>query len=352
MVLLELERVNCSYGNGPVLRDLSLQVAEGDIVALLGPSGSGKTTVLRAILGFEPVNQGLLRIAGEIVSSADVHLPPERRPVGMVFQDHALFPHLTVAQNIALGIRRESPARQRQTVQNLLELIHLDECGARYPHELSGGQQARVALARALAPRPQLLLLDEPFTELDMALRERLVQEVRGVLKETGATALMVTHDHDEAFAMGDRIGIMMDGELQQWDAPFNIYHRPASRQVARFVGRGVFVPGVLRGVREFETELGVLRSKRTQPHPAGTRMDILLRPDDVILDAEGPIRATVAEKVPRSDDTTLYTLQLESGARLLTLVSSHEQLEVGASARLRLELKHLVAFPASSSDG
>ena len=350
MALLELERVNCSYGNGPVLRDLSLRVAEGDIVALLGPSGSGKTTVLRAILGFEPVNRGLLRIAGEIVSSADVHLPPERRPVGMVFQDHALFPHLTVAQNIALGIRRESQARQRQTVLNLLELIRLDECGARYPHELSGGQQARVALARALAPRPHLLLLDEPFAELDVALRERLVQEVRGILRETRATALLVTHDHDEAFAMGDRVGVMMDGELQQWDTPFNIYHRPASRQVARFVGRGVFVPGVLRGAHEFETELGLLRSKRAHPHPAGTRMDVLLRPDDVVLDAAGPIRATVAEKVFRSDDTTLYMFQLESGVRLPMLTSSHERLEVGAPARIRLDLKHLVAFPATGA--
>lgn len=350
MALLELERVSCSYGNGPVLHDLSLQIDDGEVVALLGPSGSGKTTVLRAILGFEPVRQGALRIAGQVVSSAGFSLPPERRPVGMVFQDHALFPHLTAAQNIALGIRRESPARQNRKVRELLELAHLDDCGGRYPHELSGGQRARVALARALAPHPDILLLDEPFSSLDVELHERLVQEVRGILKETGSTALLVTHHHDEAFAMGDRIGIMMDGALQQWDTPFNIYHRPASRQVAQFVGRGIFIPGVLRGTNVLETEFGMFRSKRMYPHPVGTRMDILLRPDDVVIAADGPIAATVAGKTLRSDATMVYALEIPSGLRLMTLTPSHQRLELGAPVRIRLDLQHLVAFPATGA--
>ena len=348
MALLELERVCCSYGNGLVLHDVSLQVAEGEIVALLGPSGCGKTTVLRAILGFEPVRQGQLRIAGEVVSSPDFSLPPEQRPVGMVFQDYALFPHLTVAKNIALGIRHEPKARQRQAVRELLELVHLGDCGSRYPHELSGGQQARVALARALAPRPQLLLLDEPFSNLDVALRERLVEEVRGILRETGATALLVTHHHDEAFAMGDRIGIMMEGAIEQWDVPFNIYHHPASRQVATFVGRGIFIPGVLRSPDLLETQFGTFRSRHVYPHPDGTRMDVLLRPGDVIIDAEGPIGATVADKTLRSDDTTLYVLEAEAGVRLSALTSNHKDLKIGAPVQIRLDVDHLAAFLAT----
>ena len=346
MALLEVEHISCLYGDHPALGDFSLQVAQGEIAALLGPSGCGKTTLLRAILGFEPILRGEIRIAGEVMARPGFGVLPERRPVGMVFQDRALFPHLTVAQNIAIGIRREPKAEQKRTVRRLLAIIGLENCDSRYPHELSGGQQERVALARALAPQPRLLLLDEPFASLDIDLRERLSFEVRNILKETGSTAVVVTHYQDEAFAMGDQVGVMKEGAILQWDTPFNIYHRPVSRQVASLVGRGVFIEGVLREGEAFDTELGQVRDDHnTYPYPSGTRMDILLRPDDVLIDPEGDISATVTDKVFKGDDT-LYTLRLASGNPLLALASSHKDLEVGEETRLSLDLEHLVAFP------
>ncbi len=271
MALLEVEKVSCAYGDRPALDDFSLKVVQGEIAALLGPSGCGKTTTLRAILGFEPVLQGEIRIAGEVMSRPGFNVPPERRPVGMVFQDRALFPHLTVAQNIAIGIRREPKVVQDRIVRKLLEIIGLEDCFPRYPHELSGGQQERVALARALAPQPRLLLLDEPFASLDIDLRERLSLEVRDILKETGSTAVVVTHYQDEAFAMGDQVGIIKEGTILQWDTPFNIYHRPVSRQVASLVGRGVFIEGILREEGAFDTEIGrVQDDHNTYPYPSG----------------------------------------------------------------------------------
>ena len=346
MALLEVEKISCIYRDHPALTEFSLEVVQGEIVALLGPSGCGKTTILRAILGFEPVMRGEIRIAGEVMSRPGFSIPPERRSVGMVFQDRALFPHLTVAQNIAIGIRLEPKADQDQTVRRLLGIIGLENCFSRYPHELSGGQQERVALARALAPQPHLLLLDEPFASLDIDLRERLSFEVRNILKETGSTAVVVTHHQDEAFAMGDQVGVMKEGAILQWDTPFNIYHRPVSRQVASLVGRGVFIEGILREGGAFDTELGRVRDgHHTYSHPSGTRMDILLRPNDVRIDAEGEISATVVEKAFKGDDT-LYTLRLASGTQLLALASSHKDLGINEEARLSLDLEHLVAFP------
>ena len=352
MALLEMEGVRCAYGDSPALANFSIKVMKGEIVALLGPSGCGKTTTLRAILGFEPVLQGEIRIAGEVMSRPGFSVPPERRPVGMVFQDRALFPHLTVAQNIAIGIRREPKAYQDQTTQRLLKMIGLDGRASRYPHELSGGQQERVALARALAPQPRLLLLDEPFASLDIDLRERLSFEVRNILKETGSTAVVVTHHQHEAFAMGDQVGVMKDGSILQWDTPFNIYHRPTSRQVASLVGRGVFIEGVLCGGNAFDTEFGrVQDDHNVYQQPLGTRMDILLRPDDVLIDPGGEVSARVIEKAFKGDDT-LYTLRLASGTRVLALTSSHNDLVLDEETRLRLDLEHLVAFPQMPGDG
>ena len=350
MALLELERISCAYGDTRALSDFSIEVAQGEIAALLGPSGCGKTTTLRAVLGFEPVLQGEIRIAGEVMSRPGFSVPPERRPVGMVFQDRALFPHLTVAQNIGIGIRRGPKPLRSRVVGELLEIIGLDDCGARFPHELSGGQQERVALARALAPRPHLLLLDEPFACLDIDLRERLGFEVRDILKETGSTAVVVTHDQDEAFAMGDRVGIMEEGVILQWDTPFNIYHRPVSRQVASLVGRGVFIEGVLREEGAFDTEIGRIQNDHGFPYPPGTRMDILLRPNDVQVDPKGEVSATVAKKAFKGS-SILYTLRLASGTPLLALASSHKDLEIDEETRLSFDLEHLVAFPRTPEE-
>ena len=223
-------------GRRTVVDDLSLSLCTGDIGCLLGASGCGKTTVLRAIAGFEPVRQGSIALDDTLLSSATEHLAPERRRVGMMFQDYALFPHLTVAGNVGFGLRRKASAARTQRVAEMLELVGLAASADNYPHELSGGQQQRVALARALAPAPDLLLLDEPFSNLDIDTRERLAFEVRDILKQTGHTALLVTHNQAEAFAIADRIGVMQAGKLAQWDTPYNVHHHPASPMVAEFI--------------------------------------------------------------------------------------------------------------------
>jgi len=222
-----------------VVANLSLQLERGQIGCLLGSSGCGKTTVLRAVAGFEPLLAGAIRLDGVTLSSASTQRPPERRRVGMMFQDYALFPHLNVRENVAFGLRRQARATRQVRVQEMLDVVGLAEVADSYPHELSGGQQQRVALARALAPEPELLLLDEPFSNLDVDTRERLAFELRDILKNTNHTALLVTHNQAEAFAIADRIGVMgAGGRILQWDTPYNLHHHPADDFVADFVKR------------------------------------------------------------------------------------------------------------------
>jgi len=281
-LLLTLHNLACGYQGQRVVQKLNLHLNAGDIGCLLGSSGCGKTTTLRAIAGFEPVHEGEITLAGEVISRAGFTLAPEKRRIGMVFQDYALFPHLTVADNIAFGIRNHP--REKQVVQEMLELVNLGALGTRHPHELSGGQQQRVALARALAPEPQLLLLDEPFSNLDGELRRRLSHEVRDILKARGTSAILVTHDQEEAFAVSDHVGVFKDGRLEQWDTPYNLYHEPATPYVASFVGQGYFIRGQLIDAESVQTELGVLRGNRAYPGAKGTPMEVLLRPDDIIM--------------------------------------------------------------------
>jgi iron(III) transport system ATP-binding protein len=218
---------------------VSLGLAAGQIGVLIGPSGCGKTTLLRAVAGLEPLAGGRIRMDGRLLGDAvdGTQVPAESRRIGMVFQDYALFPHLSVADNVAFGVQDLPRTERSARVQRMLELVGLSQAARRAPHQLSGGQQQRIALARALAPGPRLLLLDEPFSNLDVDLRERLAHEVRGILKETGTTALFVTHDQLEAFALGDVIGVMQRGRLEQWDDAYTLYHRPATRFVAQFIG-------------------------------------------------------------------------------------------------------------------
>ncbi len=240
--LLKLDQISLAYDtqNGvvPVVDNLSLSLEKGHIGCLLGASGCGKTTVLRAIAGFEPLRAGSISLGATVLSSDSQKVEPEHRNVGMMFQDYALFPHLSVEKNIAFGLRRWHPQRRKLRVNELLCLAGLESSGHRYPHELSGGQQQRVALARALAPEPELLLLDEPFSNLDVDTRERLAFEVRDILKKTGHTAILVTHNQAEAFAIADRIGVMKDGVIAQWDTPYGIHNSPINAFVADFVKR------------------------------------------------------------------------------------------------------------------
>ena len=342
--LLQISGLQHRYGEQVVIDNLSLELAEGEIGCLLGSSGCGKTTVLRCIAGFEHAQGGRITVAGETLSAPGQHVAPERRRIGMVFQDYALFPHLDIAGNIAFGLRGVSATESAMRVEELLELIGLAGRGKRYPHEVSGGQQQRVALARALAPRPRLLLLDEPFSNLDVELRERLSQEVRTILKQSGCTAILVTHDQNEAFAVADKIGVMRAGKIEQWDTPYRLYHQPETRYVADFIGQGAFLPGKAVDNFTIQLELGALHSRSAIDHQNPAPMQVLLRPDDVIHDDASPLTAEVVNRVFRGAEF-LYTLRLDSGAEVLSLVPSHHNHTIGERIGIRLDADHVVTF-------
>ena len=350
--LLQLSRIHQRYDDCHVLNDLSLTLHAGEIGCLLGPSGCGKTTALRCIAGFESVSSGEILIDGRCVSSSRSSMPPEKRQIGMVFQDYALFPHLDVAANVGFGLHRLPRNERKQRVADWLKIVRLDKAAGKYPHELSGGQQQRVALARALAPQPALLLLDEPFSNLDVALREHLSLEVRDILKAQHITAILVTHDQAEAFAIADTIGVMFNGNIEQWDTAFNLYHSPATRPVADFIGQGVFLPGTVIDSQRIETELGILNRKIngkfsdsvTQDHTTGDRVDVLMRPDDISHDDTSAQQASIVHKAFKGAEI-LYTLRLASGRTVLSLVPSHYNHAIGETIGIKLIADRFAAF-------
>ena len=343
---LEIDAIDTAYpGHGPVCRGLSLALSEGDIGCLLGPSGCGKTTVLRCIAGLESVDAGEIRLHGQVVSRRGRTAPPEARRVGFVFQDYALFPHLDVAANVAFGLRGLEAGARDARVRELLATVGMANAGRKFPHELSGGQMQRVALARALAPRPQLLLLDEPFSNLDVELRERLSIEVRAILKSLGTTALLVTHDQREAFAMADYVGVMNEGVIEQWDPPYTLYHRPRTRFVADFIGEGVLIDAEAQGPDALHTVLGSLPHCPGCGIEAGQHVSLLLRPDDVLHDDDSPLKAEVVKKAFRGAEF-LYTLRLADGHEVLSLVPSHHNHAIGERIGIKLDVDHVIAFP------
>lgn len=346
--MLSIEAVTVGYDRQIIVRQVSVTLSPGQIGCLLGPSGCGKTTLLRAIAGFEPVQSGRIAIAGDVVSQPGHTRPPEARQVGMVFQDLALFPHLSVADNIGFSLRRWQRERRAERIAHLLDLVGLSGHGRHHPHELSGGQQQRVALARALAPRPRLLLMDEPFSSLDTALRESLAFEVQQILREEGITALMVTHDQFEAFAMADQIAVMDAGQIRQQGTGYDLYHQPADRFVADFVGQGSLLPGI--GVDDscVETPVGRVASYCQGSVGPGQEVWVLIRPDDLALDPDGPIEGAVRQRVFRGP-VYLYTLEVAGGHQVLLQAPSHRQHEVDSRVRLRLEVERLTVFPKDS---
>ena len=337
-----------------VLDGLGFALAPGEIGCLLGASGCGKSTALRAIAGFVRPDRGLIQVSGRTVAGPGEWVPPEARGTGVVFQDYALFPHLDIAANVAFGLRGRAVEEREARVGEMLSLVGLEGMRHRFPHELSGGQQQRVALARALAPAPSLLLLDEPFSSLDPELRERLALELRELLKAAAITTLLVTHDQHEAFAMADSVGVMIDGQVAQWDTPYRLYHRPVSREVADFVGHGAFLPGRVRqaeGEPQIEIELGTLpilaqsdQAIASAVAAPGGEVTVLLRPDDVVHDDASPVHAQVIRKAFRGAQF-LYTLRLPSGATLLALVPSHHDHPVGETIGIRFDADHIVTF-------
>ena len=346
---LQVEHIALGYDQVAVVDELSFSIEAGQVGCLLGASGCGKTTALRAIAGFEPVLSGRILINGREVSRPGKTVPPERRSVGMVFQDHALFPHLTVEANVAFGIRTQ--ARRHQRVGELLDLTGLTGFEKRYPHELSGGQQQRVALARALAPEPAVLLLDEPFSSLDTGLRRQMGQDIRRLLTERGAATLLVTHDQLEAFALADQVGLMHQGQLLQWDSPYQLYHRPADRTVASFTGRGCYLKA-RRVNDQLEHALGTSPLPDHHDHSDGqSQFDLLIRPDDIRPSTNGRSARVLQRQFQGAQ--ILYLLELSSKERIAALFTSHDNFAVGEMVSIALDADHLVLFnPENTTAG
>jgi iron(III) transport system ATP-binding protein len=327
---VRLRGISKSFGAVPAVREVNLEIERGELVAVLGPSGCGKTTLLRTIAGFERPDAGCVVVGEEVVAAPGRFVPPERRRIGMVFQDYALFPHLTVEANIGFGLATRPRGERDALTRRTLELVGLQHKAASHPHELSGGERQRVALARALAPEPALVLLDEPFSSLDATLRAGLRREVELILRDAEATVLLVTHDQEEALSLADRVAVMREGRIVQVGAPEEVYGRTASRWAAQFVGEVNVLAGVARG-RGVETELGVfdLRAR------ASGSVHVAVRPEQLELRADRGGNAEVIAREFRGHDV-LYRLRHEGGRTLLVQLPSLELHEVGARVFVR----------------
>lgn len=340
---LEIRDLELSLGGTTLFSNLDFAVQRGEIACLLGPSGCGKTSVLRLIAGFLKPDSGSVVLQGRDISTPSYILPPEKRRISMVFQDYALFPHMTVEENIGFGLKKLTKAARREKCESLLTLTRLEHLSKRYPHELSGGQQQRVALARSLATSPDVLLLDEPFSGLDTELRRDLSLRVRDLLKSQGITTLIVTHDQEEAFALGDKIGVLAQGNLHQWAPPYDLYHKPETRFVADFVGRGTFLPGTTED-KSVDTEMGSLTGQPNRQLAPGQSIQVLLRPDDIVLDEKTGRATTICDKHFMGTNT-LYELRLPSGDLVECSLPSHEDFPVGSTLKVRVEADHLILF-------
>jgi iron(III) transport system ATP-binding protein len=349
---LRISSVTKSFGTTVVLRDVDLLVADGSLTALLGTSGSGKTTLLRIIAGFERADAGSVAIAGEIVADEHRAVSPERRHVGYVPQEGALFPHLSVAENIGFGVLERRARKAR--VSELLELIDLAALADRRPHELSGGQRQRVALARALAPAPKLLLLDEPFSSLDPKTRYSLSEDVIAALRETHTTAVLVTHDQDEALSLADRVAILREGRIVQWGTPRELYEEPGDPEIASFVGVGNFLSGTALAGDTIATSLGVLSADRCSTLVAGEDVTVLVRPEQLRIAQNGTNRARVLRSEFHGHDALVYVELLDTSPdaplSVMLRANGHEMPEAGEELRLQA-FGPVRAWSASSVD-
>ncbi|NNJ72696.1 MAG: ABC transporter ATP-binding protein [Enterobacterales bacterium] len=349
---LQVKQVDISYGKTQVVHNASFDLGEGTIGCLLGPSGCGKTTLLLAIAGFQTPSRGEIILNDQIVSDSKTSVLPEKRQVGMVFQDFALFPNLTVKDNIRFGIRSLATHVQQTRVDELLALISMQDLAESFPHQLSGGQQQRVALARAMAPKPSLLLLDEPFSSLDVDLREQLAREVRSILKKECVSAILVTHDQHEAFAMADNICVMHAGRIQQQDTAYNLYRKPTNQFVADFIGEGSLIKGKvlneLSHAVNFEntisTELGALTKPEIGDCKPNDDVEILVRPEDIRINSDSAFKGIIIDRSFRGAHY-LYSIRLPNGQTIQCLDNSNRSFDVNAQVGIELLQEYLVVF-------
>jgi iron(III) transport system ATP-binding protein len=339
---VSLRGVSKFYGNTTVIRNISFEIRQGEILALLGPSGSGKTTILRLIAGFEQLDQGEIYIQQKLTAGPNVSIAPERRSVGMMFQDYALFPHMTVAKNVVYGLKGMERRRREKVLAGMLSLVGMEGYGDRYPHQLSGGEQQRIALARALAPCPAALLLDEPFSNLDADMRSRMRLEVLSILQRANTTTIIVTHDQEEAFTLADRVGVLREGRLEQLDTPENIYHKPRTPFVARFVGQADFLRAVARDDR-VETELGHFSVEEPIPD---LRFRVMIRPDDIGFTPDDQGDALIIGREFLGSEN-LYSIRLGSGQMVRSSQPSMAIYHIGQKVSVTANLDHVVVFPS-----
>ena len=341
--ILSLQNITKSFAESeiPAVNNVSLKLQQGDILAILGPSGCGKTTLLRIVGGFESPQTGVVEIGKQKVCCPDTWMPPEKRDIGIVFQDYALFPHLTVAENVAFGIKKTDKHQRQKRVSEVLELVRLEKLGERYPYELSGGQQQRVALARALAPKPKLMLLDEPLSNLDIQVRLQLREEIRDILKIAGTSAIFITHDQEEALAIADVVGVMCLGHLEQIGTPEEIFTHPASRFVAEFVTQANFLPASRQG-NSWETEIGGFEIQGNHSQNKG---EIMIRQEDLMLnpDDDGEIKITKRHFLGRE---YRYCLQTPSGREIHARTMTDTVLPEGISVKVSIADNAARIFP------
>ncbi|MBD50427.1 MAG: ABC transporter ATP-binding protein [Euryarchaeota archaeon] len=328
-----------------ILSNISLNIQDSEINCILGPSGCGKTTLLRAIAGFEDVSSGSILKDGICITNSVENMPVANRNMGMVFQDYALFPNMDVKTNIEFGLKNHSDLEKENRVNYLLDLVNLPECKNKFPHELSGGEQQRIALIRALAPSPDIILMDEPFSNIDQDIKEELVSDVRDLLKELSITSIIVTHDQNEAFNIADQVAIMNKGVIQQIGTPYDIYHKPANKFVAGFIGLGTFLPVRKVSDNGFEIPLGLLNNERIKNDLTKFKnLEMLIRPDDIIHNDSSPKKAVILEKQFRGAEF-LYKLLYNNEYSILCYAPSHHNHAIGDSIGIELDIKHYVIF-------
>lgn len=328
-----------------VLTNVNFDLEESEIGCILGPSGCGKSSLLRAIAGFENINSGSILKDGVCISNSLENTPVQDRKMGMVFQDYALFPNMDIKTNVAFGLKNNTKKEKEDRVNHLLDMVGLGKYKDKYPHELSGGEQQRVALIRALAPSPDILLLDEPFSSIDADIKEDLVSDIRDLLKELSITSIIVTHDQNEAFNIADKVAIMNNGKVEQIGNAYDIYHKPVNKFVADFIGLGVFIPITRNKNGQLETPLGMIeKDKLSEKHVPAKDLEMLLRPDDIIHNDESAIMAVVVEKQFRGAEF-LYKLLYNDKYPLLCFAPSHHNHKIGEAIGIELEIEHYVIF-------
>ena len=340
---LEIENISLNLDSDRILDNLCLSVNEEEILSIIGPSASGKTSLLRVIAGFENITTGKIKLNGQVVDDTSIVIEPQKRNVGIIFQDLALFPHLSCAENITFGISRIPTEEQIQRLRRLEEVLSITGISKKFPHEISGGQQQRVAIARALAPKPEILLLDEPFSALDEELKEKLLADVKILLKEEKITTIVITHNIKEAFQLSDKIAFLNDKKIIQIDSPYNIYHKPMTREIANFCGIGSFINGKIVDANYVLTDLG-RHFGETAPYEIGTNVDIMIRPDDVIHDDNSTKSAQVVGKIFHGSDF-LYKLKLSNGENIFCYTPSHHDHAVNEVIGIKSEMDHLILF-------